>query len=337
VGDDVIAALAFRVVLALAGDAPTIVAMPGADGGEIGFDDMAYAPSLDIVIVPSAATMKVNFVDAQSHAITSTFALPPVVDDKAKKGGHGDGTTSAVFDPAHKIVIASDRTRKVIDVFDADSKALVSSTPLMAGPDYVRIVKNEVWVSEPHTKQIEWFTIGADKKLTKGGAISFVDGPESLAFDEASGRAYTHAWKSQTYAVDVAKHAVLSTWDNGCKGSRGIAFDGDAKLVLVGCEEGKVVALDASTGAIKGSLQTSVSDVDIIAFNPALRHVYVPGAKSMAIVSLSKAGAFAPLGLVATADDEAHCVVADNHAQAWVCDPKKGRVLVVKDTYPATK
>ena len=58
----------------------------------------------------------------------------------------------------------------------------------------------------------------------------------------------------------------------------------------------------------------------------------MPASKTgqMAIVGLTKEGELKLLGTVATAVG-AHCVVADDHRQAWVCDPKGGRVLVVRD------
>ena len=61
----------------------------------------------------------------------------------------------------------------------------------------------------------------------------------------------------------------------------------------------------------------------------------MPASKTgqMAIVGLTKEGELKLLATVATAVG-AHCAVADDHRQVWVCDPKGGRVLVVKDTLP---
>ncbi len=66
--------------------------------------------------------------------------------------------------------------------------------------------------------------------------------------------------------------------------------------------------------------------------------LYLPGGKSetMAILGVTKAGKLSLLSTVKTAR-AAHCVVADDHHQAWVCDPGQGRLLLVDDTYPATE
>jgi hypothetical protein len=55
----------------------------------------------------------------------------------------------------------------------------------------------------------------------------------------------------------------------------------------------------------------------------------------MAILGVSAAGKLSLLGTVRTAAS-AHCVAADDRRQAWVCDPERGRLLVVADRYPAS-
>lgn len=78
--------------------------------------------------------------------------------------------------------------------------------------------------------------------------------------------------------------------------------------------------------------------VDIVDYNPRLGHLYLPGARSetMAVLGVSKAGKLSLLATVKTAS-AAHCVVADDRHQAWVCDPGRGRLLLVDDTLPAVE
>jgi hypothetical protein len=77
--------------------------------------------------------------------------------------------------------------------------------------------------------------------------------------------------------------------------------------------------------------------VDIIAYSPKLGHLYVPGGDDaqLTIIGVGKAGALAALGTSPTAED-AHCVATDDAGTAFVCDPKRGRVLVIPDPYPAS-
>jgi hypothetical protein len=64
----------------------------------------------------------------------------------------------------------------------------------------------------------------------------------------------------------------------------------------------------------------------------------LPGGKSesMALLGVSKAGALSLLSTVKTARG-AHCVAADDHHQAWVCDPDHDQLLLVDDTHPKTE
>jgi hypothetical protein len=107
-----------------------------------------------------------------------------------------------------------------------------------------------------------------------------------------------------------------------------------AACFFVGCDEGKLSVLDLKTGAQLGSA-SSGSGVDIIAYNPHLAHAYLPGEESgtMAILGISVKGTATVLATVKTAEG-AHCVAADDRGNAYVCDPKGGRVLIVSDTLP---
>ncbi|MFL5313048.1 MAG: hypothetical protein ACJ79H_21660, partial [Myxococcales bacterium] len=78
--------------------------------------------------------------------------------------------------------------------------------------------------------------------------------------------------------------------------------------------------------------------VDVIAFSGKLSHLYVPGAeaRTLTVVAVGARGELSVLGTVSTAP-EAHCVAADDQGNAYVCDPSKGRLLVVRDPYPASR
>ena len=111
-----------------------------------------------------------------------------------------------------------------------------------------------------------------------------------------------------------------------------IALDETRGFLFVGCDEGKAVALDvAHDGKVLGTA-TSGNGVDIIAYAPGLKHLYLPGGDSatMAILSVADSGALKVLRTVPTAAD-AHCVAADATGGVYVCDPKQGRLLVFKD------
>jgi len=304
--------------------------MPDGKGG-IGFDDLLYAKSLDRVLVPAGRTGRLVLVEPRTRELVSIAGFS---ENAPSLGGHGAGTTSA--DAGDGLIFATDRNRRAVVVVDPGVKAILEGVSLGGGPDYVRWVGpvKEVWVTEPGAKRIECFKrqTGTAPRLVAAGNIPVADGPESLVVDEKRGRAYTHTWHDETVALDLRTHKEVARWKNGCKGSRGIALDEDRGFLFVGCEEGKAVTLDVvHEGKILGTA-SSGSGVDIIAYSPNLKHLYLPGGASatMAILSVADTGALTVLQTVPTAPD-AHCVAADATGGIYVCDPKQGRLLVYVD------
>jgi DNA-binding beta-propeller fold protein YncE len=309
---------------------PRAIRLSPADGG-IGFDDLGFSRQLRKVLVPAGGSGRIDLVDPDSFAVTSTVRGASTT----YAGGHGDGITSADSDGGH--LFAIDRTSKRVLVVNPTTGALVTSAPLAGHPDYVRWVggTRELWVTEPHEERIEVFSLGAGDGLRAAGQIRVAGGPESLIIDETGKRAFTHLWNGVTLAIDVGKRSILAKWPNGCRGSRGIAFDPQGGLVFAACAEGKLVALDANHDGRKlGSVATG-GGVDVIAYNATLRHAYVPASETgeMTVVGVSAAGELRSLQVVRTAKG-AHCVAADDRAHAWVCDPVHGQLLLVTDSLP---
>ncbi|MDB4956025.1 MAG: hypothetical protein JWO36_3594 [Myxococcales bacterium] len=313
---------------------PTKLALPDGEAG-IGFDDLMFSPTLHRVLAPAGRTGKLDLIDPKTQKIEPIAGFSADADKFG--GGHGEGTTSA--DSGGGFIFASDRSRTELEIVDPKTMKIVGSTKLAGGPDYVRWVEpaKEVWVTEPGKKQIEFFAFEKGK-LVRKGAFDVPGGPESLVIDATRGRAYTHTWNDASVAIDIAKHKEAARWKNGCKASRGISLDEKRGLLFVGCDEGKAMALDiARDGKQVGTADTG-KGVDIIAYNPSLGHLYVPGGDSatLSIIGVGAGGKLDVLGSVAVAEDSS-CVVADDTGHAYVCDPKGGALLVVTDPYPATR
>jgi hypothetical protein len=324
------------LLLAVTAPALAPLDLPGGAGG-IGFDDMRFSPMLGKVLVPAGRTGRLVMIDPRTRAIDAIegFSVSDV-----SGHGHGAGTTSA--DTGRGLLFAIDRNARAVDLVDPVAKRIVSSAKLAGGPDYVRWVEplGEVWVTEPQLKQIECFHFepGAAPRLTSAATIEVANGPEALAIDATRGRAYTHTWTDTTMAIDLKRHAIVARWANGCDGARGIALDEKRGFLFVGCEEGRAVALDAGHGGTKlGSVATG-KGVDIIAFSTGLSHLYVPGGDdaTLTIAGVDAAGRLSVLGTSPAAPDS-HCVAADDLGNAYVCDPGKGRVLILADPFPASR
>ncbi|BDG05210.1 YncE family protein [Anaeromyxobacter oryzae] len=326
--------LLLAAVLAAAAVEP--IPLPGGDGG-IGFDDVRFSPELERVIVPAGRSGRLDLLDPRTRALETIagFSTAP-----GGPRGHSQGTTSADFGGGW--LFASDRTRRSLVVIDARARRIVARAPLAGAPDYVRWVAplREVWVTEPGDNAIETFRVegGAPPALVRTGAIEVPDGPESLEIDAPRRRAYANTWHDRTVAVDLGSRAVVARWRNGCEGARGLAVDPERGLAFVGCDEGKAVALDVAHDGTVAGTAPAARGVDVIAYAPALSHLYVPGADAarMTVVGVDPRGGLRALGEVATAAG-AHCVTADVSGNAYVCDPARGRILVIRDPFPATR
>ena len=332
-------------ITAIAADDLVLSPLPLPNGaGGIGFDDLGFARSMHRILAPAGRTGNLDLIDPDTLKIT---AIGGFSTGDTFGGGHGEGVTSA--DEGRGLLFATDRTSKRLNVIDPKTLKIVDWAPLAAGPDYVRFVPDtsEVWVTQPHAAQIEVFSLpaGDAPKPSHTLTIPVSGGPESLVIDSTRGRAYTNTFGAWTIAIDLKTHKEAARWKNGCSrrlknlwhGSRGLAIDDQHGFAFVGCDEGKVSVLDLKDGKRLGEA-SSGSGVDIVAYNPTLAHVYLPGEESatMAIIAISPEGKPSVLGTVKTADG-AHCVAADDHNNVYVCDPSAGRLLIMKDSAPQSK
>lgn len=297
----------------------------------IGFDDLQLSQTYG-VLAPGGRSGNLDLVDPVSRAVTAIggFSQEPI-----HFAGHDQGAT-AVAEGAG-LLFVTDRTTRKLHAVDPTTRQIVASAAVTTSPDYVRYVPqtNELWVTEPDAEQIEVFALDGNQP-THAALIQTLGGPESMVIDRTRGRAYTHLWAGGTIAIDVQTRAIVGQWSNGCSGSRGIALDETRGFVFAGCSEGRGTVADATNGgALVGTLDVSAMGVDVIDYSPSLGHLYLPGQFNgqMAIAGVSAAGALSLLGTVPTVGG-AHCVVADELGNAYVCDPDNGQLLVVPDTFP---
>jgi DNA-binding beta-propeller fold protein YncE len=310
------------------------IQLPGGEAG-IGFDDLQFSSTLKQVLVPGGRTGKLFLMSPATHEVTSIDGFS----SKASYGGgHGDGTTSACEEGG--LVYASDRGSGTMKIVDPAARKIVASVRLAGAPDYVRCLaaSHEVWVTEPGKEQIEIFALGADgRSATSAGKVSAPGGPESLVLDTRRMRGYTHTWKGTSYAIDLKKRSIAEKWSNGCQGARGIALDEEKGWLFVGCEEGKAVVLDVTSGKTLSSLSAG-SGIDSIGYAASLGSVYVPGGDSadLSILGVSSTGGLSFLGKVTTGPD-AHTAAFDPDTRTvFVGLPEHGQVLILKAGFETT-
>jgi hypothetical protein len=273
-----------------------------------------------------------DLIDPGTRAVT---AIPGFESKPTYDKGHDDGPTSA--DEGRGLVFVTDRTAQKLAVVDPAAQNIVASVELAGEPDYVRYVAatREVWVTQPDKQRIEVFAL-PDSGAPIPSHKQFIEvpgGPESLVIDPLRGHAYTHLWKGQTVSIDIKEHTLAARWPNGCIGSRGIAMDPQRGWLFVACAEGKAVVLDAEHGGAQLSAATSGGRVDIMGYSAQLGHLYLAtSSRGLAIFGVSAKGELTLLGSHPTTGGR--CVTADDQGNAWVCDPKGGRILFIKDSFP---
>ncbi len=310
-----------------------LVALPGSTPG-IGFDDLRYSSALHRVLVPAGRTGNLDLIDPDNLGVTiiAGFSVTPDF-----SGGHDDGPTSV--DEGRGFLFVTDRTSRKLNVVDPRTNAIVGTTSLAAQPDYVRFAAptSELWVTEPAGATLEIFSLpeAVPPVPVHAASIAVANGPESLVIDVKRKRAYTHHWQSSTVVIDLATRAIVAEWPNGCASSRGIGLDEAHGFLIAACLEGTTSALDVDhDGRIVSSVAMG-SGFDVIGYSPSLGHIYLAGSACQCLVTLglSTQGKLSFLGRQ-EAPGDTHCAAADDVGHAWVCDPKKGTVWRVADSFP---
>lgn len=330
------AAAGLLVALLCAGCRPSVpdgmtgVPLPDGKAG-IGFDDLRFSPTFGRVLAPGGRSGNLDLVDTTTLNVTAVGGFSSGL---FYLGGHDEGPTSA--DEGDGRYYVTDRSTQLLHIVDPASGQSLGSAHIESSPDYARYVPatHEVWITQPDAEQIEIFSVADRTAPVRVGSVHVAGGPESLVIDSTRGRAYSHLWNGATVAMDVKARSIATQFSNGCHSSRGIALDEPSGILFAGCYEGKLVSLDVTQGGRQVGSVESGDGVDVIDFNPSLRHVYLPGASSatLAVVGVAAGGALSILGTTASVK-EAHCVTADDRGQAYLCDPQNGQLLVYKDPY----
>jgi len=308
----------------------TAVVIPGGEGG-ISFDDLVFSSEMHKVLVPAGHTGKLYLIDPVTLAMTGIGGFSSSV---VMQKGHEVGISSA--DVGEGYIFAADHGSHELVAIDLKSGGVVATVDLAGDADYVRYVgvDHEIWVTEPHNKQIEVFKFsgGDHSKLKAMLLISVPNGPESLMIDHTRGRAYTNLGPNAA-AIDLGSHTIVSTWPNTCIKSRGDALDEHKGFLFVSCGEGKAVVFDLNQGNKEISELATDPGPDVISYNVRLSHLYLTSSKNatLSVLGVSAQGQLSLLGK-AQADKRAHCVVSDDQNNIWVCDPPRGQLLRYKDS-----
>jgi len=321
--------------------------------GPISFDDFTYDSNHHLVIVPageSGALVLINPTDMTKQTI-SGFSQQSDPDSSVSIVGATSAAISGGF------LFGVDKATQSIKTVELGTGKIIASTPLQSEPDTIRYISatGELWVTEQASNQIEIFSLSEDNPPAlqpSDNHIPFPNGPEGLLFDDMRGLVFTNEPKEGlTAVIQVNTHSVIHEWANGCSQAKDMVVDKSEGYLFVACEEGKLAVLDIDNG-FQVTSQNYGANLDFVAFNPKLNHVYLPSAASgiVAIFQLQPSQLNCPNSSGATPDPEqkvslcllgtadtavrSNCVTADEENNIWVCDPKSGQVFKIHDTFP---
>jgi len=333
----------------------------------ISFDDFTYDSHMGRVIIPAGETGEVALIDPKNMNVQLISGFSQQVDPADPIVG----TTAVAL--AGGFLFGLDQETKTIKTIDLSTNTVVGSIPLQAAADYIRYVSatGELWVTEKDLNQIEIFSVSTDHPptLQSSGNISVPNGPEALIIDDGRGLAFTNRSKqSLTDVIQVMTHTVIGQWGNGCSSAKGMAVDKNEGYLFVACGEGKLVVMDINNDGYQITSQNYGGELDFVAYNPKLHHVYLPSSASGIVAIFQLQTSFVTpqptntnspgttptvsptatpgatptpdfktsLVLLGTADTaiKSKCVTADDFNNIWVCDPNKGQVFVIHDTFP---
>lgn len=321
----------------------------------VSFDEFTYDAHLRRVIIPAGETGQVALIDPTNMQVQLIAGFSRQVDPANPTIGASAVSVAGGF------LFGLDQGSQSIKTIDLSTDNVVGSTPLQADADTIRSISatGELWVTEKDLNQIEIFSVSGDNPpiLQSTGKISVPNGPEGLVIDDQRGLAFTNRPnQSLTDVIQVMTHAVIAQWGNGCSSAKGMAVDENEGYLFVACGEGKLVVMDINKDGYQVTSQNYGGELDFVAYNPKLQHIYLPSSASglVAIFQLQTvpipsetaqtdlAGPTpAPefktvLLLLGTADTaiKAKCVTTDDTNNIWVCDPNNGQVFVIHDTFP---
>ncbi|HJW89535.1 MAG TPA: hypothetical protein VJ436_02730 [Anaerolineales bacterium] len=324
-----------------------------AGGRQLSFGDITYDEVLDRVIVP-AGDAGLFLIDPENPGEPTVIPVP----GEPKGTGAGFVSADRRQGSGKPYLFIANLSGPSLEVLDPNLGEIVTSARLEGLPESVRYIPsaNEIWVAEPDREQIEVFKFvdGDLPKMERTTAISVLSGPVGLVFDRAAGLVYTNQPKiGLTSAYLASNRTFWRSWGNGCTEARGLALNAVNGYLFIACAEGKLVVTDPRRGGIQITSKAFGDDLHHLDFNQDTGHIYLPSGASaiLGVFRLGEAtpapevqGEYAPaesaspggfvLVQLASADTSlnANCVTSDNRGNVYVCDPDRGKLLLVKDT-----
>jgi len=239
---------------------------------------------------------------------------------------------------AQGVAIDADRNYYYVTVSDQKKLAIVDRTTLQVvggvtlpgPPDSLTYCPKTGMVYVDHDDEQDVWVV--DPKLQKiDGTINVPPAPEYVLYDSVSDRIFQNI-KSQpiTLAIDPNGNAIRATWSTlPAEKPHGLAIDAQTRRLFSAGGNGKLVVLDAVTGASIGSVAIATG-VDQIAFHPVNKRIYCASGRGKLSVLEETEKGVEPLGDVTTPPG-AHTLAIDPATHSvWIAFAKEGAAYIAE-------
>ena len=262
------------------------------------FDYASLDPTAGLLFFADLAGGRVIVVDVKGARLVTS--VPDVASAHGVLAVPALGRVYASATGAHELV-----------AIDEKALAVVARSPAGRYPDGVTWDPKErkLYVSDEKGGQVATIDAASHhllKLIPMGGEVG------NTQYDPQSGLIYSNAQgRGELVAIDPRTDEIISREAlPGCAGNHGLLIDAPSRLAFIACEDNAtLVALLLATKARVG--EDSVGDgPDVLAYDPALRRLYVSSESGVVSVFQAGEGKIAKLGQGLLADN-AHTVAVD--------------------------
>jgi DNA-binding beta-propeller fold protein YncE len=266
------------------------------------FDFLRVDPNRNRLLAAHVQDGTSDFIDLKSHSLIA----------RVKVGGAVD----TAMDVDSKFYYVSVQDSQRVAVLDAATLKEVNSIKT-AGPTDAIIYEpknHRLYVTHDEGADV-WVIDPQAAKVVTGVAIPGV--PESIVYDPSTDRIYLNIKTKDVVAViDPAANAVIAQWPTApAIRPHGLALDAASHRIFSAGANGKLVAIDTTSGAASGSVDIAPK-VDQIAFDAAGGLLYCAGTDKMSVVRVSGAK-LSRLGELATAPTARNVAVDPATRAVW--------------------
>jgi DNA-binding beta-propeller fold protein YncE len=293
-------------VLACAG-----IASAARDGGALPLREVARVP-----LPGPSVRVDYESVDVRTHRLYLAHmdaGTLLVVDLRTRRVLHqipAPGVHGVLAVPGIARVYASATDAHEVLTIDGRSARVLAHAPAGQYPDGLAYdpVERHVFVSDE--------TGGVETVLTAGGrriaTVPLGGEAGNVQYDEVARRVYADVQTRNDVAVidPKANRVVRRIALPGCEHDHGLYVDVVRRLAFVACDgNARLLTLDLRSGKVTGSASVG-SSPDVLAFDPALRRLYVAAESGVVAVFAERGRRLVKLGEAMLAP-EAHTVAVD--------------------------